>query len=88
MSTLTESVELVVSVEPEIARLMDEHRDRRQHWYAHDVVPWEMGRSFRDEPWNESQATLSPQVRTALQLNPLTEDNPPYYHANIAGSFA
>ena len=40
MSTPTESVELVVSVEPEIARLMDEHRDRRQHWYAHDVVPW------------------------------------------------
>ena len=87
MSTLTESVELVVSVEPENARLMDEHRDRRQHWYAHDVVPWEMGRSFRDEPWNESQATLSPEVRTALQLNLLTEDNLPYYHAKIAGSF-
>ena len=88
MSTPTESVELVVSVEPEIARLMDEHRDRRQHWYAHDVVPWEMGRSFRDEPWNESQATLSPEVRTALQLNLLTEDNLPYYHAKIASSFA
>jgi len=46
-----------------------------------------MGRSFRDDPWDESQATLSPEVRTALQLNLLTEDNLPYYHAKIAGSF-
>ena len=87
MTDTTESFELVASVEPEIVRLMDEHRERRQHWYAHDVVPWEMGRSFRDEPWDESQATLSPEVRTALQLNLLTEDNLPYYHAKIAGSF-
>ena len=87
MTITTESFELVASVEPEIVRLMDEHRERRQHWYAHDVVPWEMGRSFRDEPWDESQATLSPEVRTALQLNLLTEDNLPYYHAKIAGSF-
>ena len=87
MTATTESFELVSSVEPEISRLMAEHRERRQHWYAHDVVPWELGRSFRDEPWEESQATLSPEVRTALQLNLLTEDNLPYYHAKIAGSF-
>lgn len=88
MSQITESIELVTSVEPEINRLMAEHRDRRQHWYAHDVVPWELGRSFRDEPWDESQATLAPEIRTALQLNLLTEDNLPYYHAKISGSFA
>ena len=87
MTATAESFELVSSVEPEISRLMAEHRERRQHWYAHDVVPWELGRSFRDEPWEESQATLSPEVRTALQLNLLTEDNLPYYHAKIAGSF-
>ena len=88
MIATAESLELVSSVEPEISRLMGEHRKRRQHWYAHEVVPWEQGRSFRDEPWDESQATLSPEVRTALQLNLLTEDNLPYYHAKIAGSFA
>ena len=88
MTATAESLELVSSVEPEISRLMGEHRKRRQHWYAHEVVPWEQGRSFRDEPWDESQATLSPEVRTALQLNLLTEDNLPYYHAKIAGSFA
>ena len=88
MTATAESLELVSSVEPEISRLMAEHRKRRQHWYAHEVVPWEQGRSFRDAPWAESQATLSPEVRTARQLNLLTEDNLPYYHAKIAGSFA
>jgi len=87
MTVTAEAVEVVAAVEPEIERLMGEHRERRQHWYAHEVVPWEMGRSFRDYPWDESQATLSPEVRTALQLNLLTEDNLPYYHAKIAGSF-
>jgi acyl-[acyl-carrier-protein] desaturase len=88
VNATTEAFELVASVESDIASLMDDHRSRRQHWYAHDLVPWELGRSFRDEPWNESQATLSPEVRTALHLNLLTEDNLPYYHAKIAGSFA
>jgi acyl-[acyl-carrier-protein] desaturase len=74
VTATAESLELVSSVEPEISRLMGEHRKRRQHWYAHEVVPWEQGRSFRDEPWD--------------QLNLLTEDNLPYYHAKIAGSFA
>ena len=87
MTVTAEAVELVAAVEPEIERLMGEHRERRQHWSAHEVVPGEMGRSFRDDPWDESQATLSPEVRTALQLNLLTEDNLPYYHAKIAGSF-
>ncbi len=63
---------------------MADHRSRREQWYAHEFVPWEKGRSFRDEPWEESHATLSPEVRTALVLNLLTEDNLPYYHAEIA----
>tara|TARA_B100000686_G_scaffold272236_1_gene289281 strand:+ start:2259 stop:3179 length:921 start_codon:yes stop_codon:yes gene_type:complete len=88
VNVTTESFELVSSVESEVSRLMTQHRERRQHWYAHDVVPWELGRSFRDEPWDESQATLSPEVRTALQLNLLTEDNLPYYHAKISGAFS
>ena len=81
----TEQLELVQAVEPTVARLTAEHRERRQDWYAHELVPWEQGRSFVDEPWDDSQATLSPEVRTALVLNLLTEDNLPYYHAEIAG---
>ncbi len=67
--------------------LMETHLERREHWYAHDVVPWEQGRSFRDEPWDESQCTLSRPVRTALIVNLLTEDNLPYYHSQLQAFF-
>lgn len=78
-----EQLELVEAVEPTVARLTAEHRERREDWYAHEFVPWEQGRSFVDDPWDPSQASLSPEVRTALVLNLLTEDNLPYYHAEI-----
>jgi acyl-[acyl-carrier-protein] desaturase len=79
-----EQFELLGVVEPQVEALMAEHRLRRQDWYAHELVPWEKGRSFVDEPWDESQATVSPEVRTSLVLNLLTEDNLPYYHSEIA----
>ena len=81
----TEQLELLQAVEPTVERLTAEHRERREDWYAHEFVPWEQGRSFVVEPWDPSQATLSPEVRTSLVLNLLTEDNLPYYHAEIAG---
>ncbi len=79
-----EQQELIAAVEGDVARLMDEHRERRKDWYFHEFVPWEQGRSYIDEPWDESQASVRPEVRTALVLNLLTEDNLPYYHLAIA----
>ncbi|MBT8197121.1 MAG: acyl-ACP desaturase [Acidimicrobiia bacterium] len=78
-----EAFELAEAVTPAVERLMAEHRERREHWYAHEYVPWEQGRNFVTEPWVETDANLSPEVRTALVLNLLTEDNLPYYHAEI-----
>lgn len=86
MSEFSEAIELAQAVEPTIERLMAEHRDRREHWYFHDTIPWERGRNFKDEPWDASQATLSPEVRTAFVLNLLTEDNLPYY-TSLFGSY-
>ena len=82
--TRQDDLELVAAVETTVETLMAEHRERREHWYAHEYVPWEQGRSYVAEPWDESQASLSPEVRTSLVLNLLTEDNLPYYHAEIA----
>lgn len=81
MSTAIEALELVKSVEPTIERLMVEHRERREHWYYHDMIPWEKGRSFVDEPWDPSQLTLQPEVADAFVVNLLTEDNLPYYYS-------
>jgi acyl-[acyl-carrier-protein] desaturase len=79
--------ELLEAVSPTVEKLMTEHRERRQDWYFHEFVPWEEGRSYVDEPWDESQATLSPEARTSLVLNLLTEDNLPYYHSIIDRHF-
>lgn len=81
MSTAIEALELVKSAEPTIERLMAEHRDRRDHWYHYDMIPWEKGRNFADEPWDPSQLTLRPEVADAFVVNLLTEDNLPYYYS-------
>lgn len=75
-----EHLELVEAVEPTVAKLLAEHRERRKPWYFDDFIPWEEGRNFVKEPWEESQATLNERARTSLVLNLLTEDNLPYYH--------
>lgn len=79
VSASAEAIELVKSVESTMESLMDEHNERREHWYFHDFIDWEKGASFKDKPWDASESTLSPEVRTAFVLNLLTEDNLPYY---------
>jgi acyl-[acyl-carrier-protein] desaturase len=78
-----EDIELLELVEPTVERLITEHKERRKHWYFHDLVPWERGESFKDKPWEESQATINERARTSLVLNLLTEDNLPYYHVTL-----
>jgi acyl-[acyl-carrier-protein] desaturase len=77
---INEHFELLSAVEPTVERLLAEHRARRVHWYFHDMIPWELGRNFKTEPWEESQCTINERARTSLVLNLLTEDNLPYYH--------
>ena len=84
---MTARHDLMAAVDPDIERLMAEHLERRPDWYAHELINWEEGRNYRDEPWDESQGTLSPDVRETLILNLLTEDNLPYYHFTIANKF-
>ena len=79
----SEKLELVEAIESEVHSLTEEHLSRRSDWYFHDIVPWERGESFRDKPWDVSQATISEDARASLVLNLLTEDNLPYYHALI-----
>ncbi len=87
VSANIEALELAKSVESTMETLMAEHRERREHWYFHEFIDWEKGRSFKDAPWEESEATLSPEVRTAFVLNLLTEDNLPYYTSLFGAYF-
>ncbi len=81
---LNEKFELVETIEDDVIRLTEAHKERRSDWYFHDIVPWERGESFRDKPWDVSQCTISENARTSLVLNLLTEDNLPYYHMLLA----
>ncbi|MFT7474213.1 MAG: acyl-[acyl-carrier-protein] desaturase [Verrucomicrobiales bacterium] len=84
---MTNRLELMAAVEGNVEALMADHLAKRPTWYAHDLIKWEDGRNYVDEPWDESQCTISPEVREALVLNLLTEDNLPYYHYAIASQF-
>ncbi len=70
----------LVALEPVVARLLDRHLATAKAWFPHEYVPWERGRSFADEPWQDADSRLDATARTALELNLLTEDNLPSYH--------
>ncbi|MEA2521462.1 MAG: acyl-[acyl-carrier-protein] desaturase, partial [Actinomycetota bacterium] len=53
----------------------------------HEYVPYEVGRNYIAEPWEESDSDLSIVTRTALEVNLLTEDNLPYYHLALWETF-
>jgi acyl-[acyl-carrier-protein] desaturase len=63
---------------------LEAHLERAQMWYPHEYVPWSEAEDFASLPWEESQSRLSKEVRAAVQLNLLTEDNLPGYHGEIS----
>jgi acyl-[acyl-carrier-protein] desaturase len=77
----------LVALEPVVARLLDRHLDAAKEWFPHEYVPWELGRSFAQEPWQDGDSPLEATARTALELNLLTEDNLPYYHLALWNAF-
>jgi len=84
MNELHQIVEVLKTLEPTVEKLMADHRKNSRRWMPHEVVPWGMGRDFTDEPWKPEDALLRPDCVMAFETNLLTEDNLPYYHAQIA----
>lgn len=77
-------------LEPTVARLLERHLATAKEWFPHEVVPWSRGRDF--EPgvdWTEddSDVALNAELRSALFVNLLTEDNLPYYFRTIERTF-
>jgi acyl-[acyl-carrier-protein] desaturase len=86
--TTMEAGELLATLEPTAGRLLDRHMAQAKEWFPHELVPWSQGRDF--EPgweWSPDEATLPDEVRSALFVNLLTEDNLPYYFRTIERMF-
>ena len=84
------SAALIAELEPVVARLLERHLATAKEWFPHEVVPWSRGRDFEGGvAWTEddTELVLSEEVRSALFVNLLTEDNLPYYFRTIEGVF-
>jgi acyl-[acyl-carrier-protein] desaturase len=80
-SDLSEQLEL------RLASATERHLSVAKEWFPHEYVPWGEGRSFDDAPYDENDSPLSAEVRAAVQLNLLTEDNLPAYHRELSRAF-
>ncbi|MBO2450567.1 acyl-ACP desaturase [Actinomadura barringtoniae] len=83
--------DLMLELEPVVAKEVDRHLSMAKEWFPHQYVPWSQGRDF-DGPmggdgWTPEDSTLSVEARESLIVNLLTEDNLPGYHNAIATVF-
>src|SRR3954466_15321283 len=79
--------DLLLELEPEVARLYDRHASIAQEWFPHDFIPYRVGRDYDKEPWTPDQPRLTGVAQTAFEVGLLTEDNLPSYHRLIHGMF-
>jgi acyl-[acyl-carrier-protein] desaturase len=88
--TAFETRALLKQLEATVEDNLDRHLAAAENWMPHEYVPWSEGRNFAalgGEPWSAEQSRLSAVARTALELNLLTEDNLPSYHAELGSTF-
>ena len=79
-NSATPPAEMLELLEPTMLRGLERHLSAATEWFPHEYVPYEVGRNYVDEPWEETDSALGIVSRTALEVNLLTEDNLPYYH--------
>lgn len=88
MRRVADERSLLHELEPVMAGLVERHMSTCKEWYPHEFVPWSMGRDFgRDEQWDPGELPLPEEVRSALFVNLLTEDNLPYYFRTLERMF-
>jgi len=88
--TALETRALLSQLEATVGENLDRHLASAEAWMPHEYVPWSEGRNFAGpggEPWSVEQSKLSPIARIALEVNLLTEDNLPSYHAELRRTF-
>ncbi len=84
---------LIRELTPVIEQLFERHLATSKEWFPHEFVPWNRGRDHAPgEQWSPDDSDLdgheiSPEVRSALLVNLLTEDNLPYYFRTVERMF-
>ncbi len=85
--------ELLNELTPVAESLLERHLTTSKEWFPHDYVPYSRGRDHvRGHQWTPDDADLdgheiTPEVRSALLVNLLTEDNLPYYFRTVEQMF-
>lgn len=80
--------ELLDTLAPKAEELVERHLKTRSYWYPHQFVPWSLAEDFPDDyTWSPEEFPLPQEVRSALFVNLLTEDNLPFYVRDL-DSFA
>lgn len=76
-------------LEPYLTELYKQHRERAANtdWSYHEFIPWELGRSFVDEPWSKEQRSLPDPIYLAVETSLLTEVNLPFFYHHLAITF-
>ena len=80
--------DLLVSLEPKAAELLNRHEKVAKEWFPHDYIPYSLGRDFDKDPWTPDQSRLTGVAQIAFEVNLLTEDNLPSYHREIHDLFS
>jgi acyl-[acyl-carrier-protein] desaturase len=80
--------DLLAELQPVAEQLLERHLSSTREWHPHTFVPWSRGEDFDDDyEWSETESELTPEVRSALFVNLLTEDNLPYYFRDVNRMF-
>jgi acyl-[acyl-carrier-protein] desaturase len=88
-----DSAVLLHDLEPTVEHLLERHLAASKEWFPHEHVPYGRGRDpVPGEVWTEGDADLAgaqltPEIRSALLVNLLTEDNLPYYFRSVEQMF-
>ena len=85
--------EILNELTPVAEQLLERHLTTSKEWFPHEYVPYSRGRDHvPGEVWSADDANLpgaalGPEVRSALLVNLLTEDNLPYYFRTVERMF-
>ena len=85
--------DLLHELTPVAEQLLERHLATSKEWFPHDYVPYGRGRDHEPgHEWTPDDADLggheiTPEIRSALLVNLLTEDNLPYYFRSVERMF-